>query len=71
MIQGVRYSSLHLIFFEEWIINTAGQLIESIEEMPSEDDFQIWLETGRYANGLYVLDVQAGNLHASQKVAFF
>jgi hypothetical protein len=53
------------------IYNTAGQLIESIEEMPSEADFQIWLETGRYANGLYVLDVQAGNLHASQKVAFF
>lgn len=53
------------------VYNTAGQLIEAIEQVPSEADLQIWLETSRYSHGLYIIDVNAGNLQASQKVALF
>lgn len=69
--EGIRISVPTNDLVQIKVYSTTGQLVELIEEQLDEDNLQIWLDIDRYANGMYIVDVTAGQLKKSTKLAFF
>jgi hypothetical protein len=69
--EGIRITIPTIEFVQVHVYSASGQLIEVIEQQLEDDNLQIWLDIDKYANGMYIFDVVAGQYRKSTKLTFF
>ena len=69
--EGILITIPTIEFVQVNVYSASGQLIEVIEQQLEADNLQIWLAIEKYANGMYIFDVTAGQYRKSAKLTFF